>query len=65
MERKYNVQIKLSPEIETSDLYTMKFKQHETIEDAMHIFAQLAGNLNYKIEGKQIILFTTGKGVIR
>lgn len=65
MERKYNVHIKLSPEISTSDLYTMKFKQHETIEDAMYIFAQLAGNINYKIEGKEILLFKAGKGVIR
>ena len=65
MERKYNVHIKLSPEIKTSDLYTMKFKQHETIEDAMYIFAQLAGNINYKIEGKEILLFKAGKGVIR
>lgn len=65
MERKYNVHIKLSPEIKTSDLYTMKFKQHETIEDAMYIFAQLAGNINYKIEGKEILLFKAGKGVTR
>ncbi len=65
MERKYNVQIKLSPEIDTSDLFTMKFKQHETVEDAMFIFAQLAGNINYKIEGKQILLFKAGKGVVR
>ena len=65
MERKYNVQIKLSPEISTSDLFTMKFKQHETIEDAMYIFAQLAGNINYKIEGKEILLFKAGKEVAR
>lgn len=57
MERKYNVHIKISPDIKSSDLFTMKFKQHETVEDAIHIFTQLAGNINYKIEGKDILLF--------
>lgn len=65
MERKYNVHIKLSPDISTADLFTMKFKQHETIEDAMYIFAQLAGNINYKIEGKEVLLFKAGKEVKR
>lgn len=61
MERKYDVNIKLSPEINSSDLFTMKFKQHETVEDAMYIFSQLAGNINYKIEGKEILLFKNRK----
>lgn len=61
MERKYNVHIKLSPDIKSSDLFTMKFKQHESVEDAMRIFTQLAGNINYKIEGKEVLLFKNRK----
>lgn len=63
MERKYNIQIKLSPEIKSSDLFTIKFKQHETVEDAMRIFTQLAGYMDYKIEGKEILLFKGRKEV--
>ena len=65
LERKYNVNIKLSPDIKSSDLFTMKFKRHETVEDAMNIFTQLAGNINYKIEGKEILLFKDRKEAIR
>ena len=65
MERRYNVQIKLSPEINSSDLFTMKFKQHETVEDAMKIFTRLAGNIDYKIEGKELLLFKERKEVKR
>lgn len=65
MERKYNVHIKISPDIKSSDLFTMKFKQHETVEDAIHIFTQLAGNINYKIEGKDILLFKNRKEATR
>lgn len=63
MERRYDVRFKISPDIKSSDLFTMKFKKHETIEDAMHIFTQLAGNINYRIEGQEILLFHSGKGV--
>lgn len=63
MERKYNVHIKLSPDIKSSDLFTMKFKQHESIDDAMRIFTQLAGNIYYKIDGKEILLLKNGKEV--
>ncbi len=63
MERRYNVHIKLSPEINSTDLFTMKFKQHETIEEAMYIFTQLAGNISYRIEGKEILLFKTEREV--
>ncbi len=65
MERKYNVRIKLSPEISSSDLFTMKFKRHETIEDAMQVFIRLAGNIDYRREGKEILLFKKGKEVKR
>lgn len=65
MERRYDVQIKLSPEISSTDLFTMKFKQHETVEDAMKIFTRLAGNINYKIEGKEVLLFKERKEVKR
>ena len=65
MERRYNVRIKLSPEINSSDLYTMKFKRHETVDDAMEIFTRLAGNIDYQIEGKEIFLFKERKEVKR
>ncbi|MEG2067735.1 MAG: FecR domain-containing protein [Tannerellaceae bacterium] len=65
MERRYNVHFRVSPDVHSSDMFTMKFKQHETIEDVMNIFAQLVGNLSYRIEGKDILLFKEGKEALR
>lgn len=65
LERSYNVDIKTSPEVRTSDLYTMRFKKSESIDKVMNIFTQLLGNVKYRIEGNEVLLYKTGKEVHR
>ena len=62
MERRYDVKFKISTDIKSTDLYTMKFKKHETIEDAMRVFTQLAGNINCRISDHEVLLYAKRKG---
>ena len=62
MERRYNVKFKISTDIKSTDLYTMKFKKHETIEDAMRVFTLLAGNIDCRIGDHEILLYSKRKG---
>jgi len=64
VERHYNVHFLIDSEIENSDQYTMRIKSHETIEDVLHVFIQIAGNnINYKRQGQIISLFPKRKEV--
>lgn len=63
LERRYNVHFLVDEKIICSDLYTMKFKSHETIEDALHVFSLIVGNISYRREGQTIRLYPKGKEV--
>lgn len=63
IERRYNVRFQVDEGIECKDLYTMKFKSHETIEDALHVFSLILENVSYKKEGQTIRLFPKRKEV--
>lgn len=56
LERKYDVRFLVDTEIKGSDLFTMKFKPHETIEDALFVLGEIMGTITYKREGQTIRL---------
>ncbi|MCD7978207.1 MAG: FecR domain-containing protein [Tannerellaceae bacterium] len=63
LERRYDIRFRIDKEIESSDLYTMKFKLHETLEDALDVFCQIVGNVTYRKEGQTVRLFRERKEV--
>lgn len=63
IERRYNVRFQVDEGIACTDLYTMKFKSHETIEDALHVFSLILENVSYKKEGQTIRLYPKRKEV--
>ncbi|MDD2953244.1 MAG: DUF4974 domain-containing protein [Parabacteroides sp.] len=63
IERRYNVRIKLSPEIESEDQFSIKFRENETIEDVMRILTLLIQDMTYRQEGDNILLYMSGKEV--
>lgn len=63
IERRYNVRFQVDEGIVCSDLYTMKFKSHETIEDALNVFSLILENVSYRKEGQTIRLFPKRKEV--
>ena len=50
LERTYNVHILLPPTLNTTDLYTIKFKHQSSINDVLNIITKTIGNLSYTIE---------------
>ena len=56
LERTYNVHILLPPTLNTTDLYTIKFKHQSSINDVLNIITKTIGNLSYTIEDDNIIL---------
>jgi ferric-dicitrate binding protein FerR (iron transport regulator) len=64
LERHFDIQIQIDPQIITTDLYTMRIRSHETLENTLYILTQIAGN-NVKFRKKQgrVYLFPQGKGV--
>jgi len=62
IERRYNVTFRYDTKLDLSQVYTMKFKEYETIEDVMRIFSLLAGNIDYRIEENTILLLSKKKG---
>ena len=56
LERTYNVRILLPPTLNTTDLYTIKFKHQSSINDVLNIITKTIGNLSYTIEDDNIIL---------
>ncbi len=65
MQRKYDVRFLIDPSINGTDQYTMKFKSHESIEDAMYVLSEILGNITYEREGQTIRLHHKGKEVTR
>lgn len=63
LERRYNVNFLVDEKIISTDLYSIKFKSHETIEDALHVFSLIVGNITYRKEGQTIRLYPKGKEV--
>ncbi|NDV59690.1 FecR family protein [Bacteroides sp. 519] len=56
MERRYDVRFLVDPRIKGTDLYTMKFKTHETIDDALYVLEEILGNITHEREGQTIRL---------
>lgn len=65
MEHRYNVRFLIDPRINRVDLYTMKFKAHETIEDALYVLGEILGNISYQRKGQTISLSLKSKEVTR
>ena len=63
LERRYEVKFFVDTEIQGSDLFTMRFKPHETVEDALFVLGEIIGNINYKREGQTIRLKLESKEV--
>lgn len=66
LERHYNIQIQIDPRIiHSADLYTMRIRPHETLENALHIFTQIAGeDLAFRQDQDHVYLFPRGKEVM-
>lgn len=56
IERIYNVHIIISPHLVTTDVYTIKFKQKNSIKDVMNIITKTIGNIDYRVENENILL---------
>lgn len=65
LERKYDVRFLIDTEIKGSDLFTMKFKPHETVEDALYVLGEIMGTITYKREDQTIRLELKSKEVTR
>lgn len=63
LERRYNVRFLMDMEVKGSDLYTMKFKAHETIDDALFVLGEIIGTISYHKEGQTIRINVKGKEV--
>lgn len=57
LERRYGVDFHYRKGIDTDELYTLKFKHYESIEEVMKVLSILVGNIDYEINEKNIFLF--------
>lgn len=63
LERHYNVTFRCDGSIDMNELYTVRFRSDETIEDAVHILSLLAGTtLHCSVDGNIVFLQSKGKG---
>ena len=61
--RKYDVEFRYDNQIRLDELYTIAFKQEETIEQVMKVMKSLIGNqIDYSINEKSVYLYTVKKG---
>lgn len=60
LERKYNVKFHYGKEINVTEIYTLKFKSYENIEDVMNVLSLLIENINYEMNQKNIFLYQKG-----
>ncbi|MDR1092080.1 MAG: FecR domain-containing protein [Prevotella sp.] len=65
LERKYDVRFLVDTKIKGSDLYTMKFKAHETIDDALYVLSEILGSITYHKEGQTVRINVKSKEVPR
>lgn len=56
LERTYGVDILIDPHLLTTDLYTIKFRQHEKIAPVLNIIMKTVGNIAYKQRDENTIL---------
>lgn len=61
IQREYAVHFVINPRLFTSDLYTIKFSQHENINDIMNILTLTVEGLNYQIEENIITIYPSNK----
>ena len=61
IQREYAVQFVINPRLFTPDLYTIKFNQHENIDNIMRILTLTVGGLNYEIEDNIITIHSLKK----
>lgn len=62
IERRYNVSFRYDNHINLTDMYTIKFKLDESIEEVMRVLAFLTGKMSYRIDGRTILLQSNPKG---
>lgn len=62
LERRYDVTFRYDKSINLNEMYTMKFKPNETIEEVMRILMLAGSNMEYSIDGNVVFLRSTGKG---
>lgn len=63
LERHYNVMFRCDGSINMNELYTVRFRSSETIEDAIHILSLLAGNtIHGSVDGNIVFLQSKEKG---
>lgn len=65
LERKYDVRFLVDQSVKHTDMYSVRFKAHETIEDVLYVLSQILGTIDYQQEGQTIRLFPKGKEVTR
>lgn len=65
LERRYNVRFLVDTSVKGSDMYTMKFKAHETIDDALYVLGEIIGSVIYHKEGQTVRIKLKRKEVAR
>lgn len=61
--RRYGIRFRIAPGVRLEGRYTMRFKKHESLETALHVFAEITGNFVYRTDGQTVCLFPAGKEV--
>lgn len=62
LERRYNVMFRYGDDVNMNEMYTLKFKPDETIEEVMRILMLAGSDMEYSINGNVVFLRATGKG---
>lgn len=57
LERRYDITIDVAHDIDLSKRYMMSFNKDEKVESVMKVVAMVAGNLSYKIDGRNVRLY--------
>ena len=61
IQRKYVVDFVINPRLFTSDLYTIKFRQHADINTIMKVLTMTVSGLAYEIDGNTITIYSLNK----
>ena len=62
LERSYGITILISPDLVSSDLYTIKFKQRENINEVMNIVTKTIGSITYQMVDEATISIYSSLG---
>ncbi len=65
LEHHFDVHFVVDHTIDMNKEYTMNFKSYETLDDVLRIYIQVAGNISYKKEGRNVQLFIKGRGAVQ